>query len=328
MKNTTFFQKYGIVVVLAGLVVFFTIMSNAFLTVDNLFNVARQVSMIGITSVGMMFVMLTGGIDLSVGSVLAFVNVVCAYFMVKMDMNPLVACLLCMVIAAGFGFLNGTIITKLRVPPIISSMGFMNILSGLAFIISGGLPIYGFDPSFTVMGQGYISIIPIPVIIMIAIFILGWFILNKTYFGRYFYAIGGNEEAAKLAGINTQSTKQMVYTLSGMFAALAGIIMLSRLNSGQPTTGKGFEFEVIIAVVLGGVSVNGGSGRIFGVVIGVLIMGILSNGLVLMNVNDYVQDVVQGIVLVIAVGFDCVSKARSENSLKESVKNKGNSVAA
>lgn len=328
MKNTTFFQKYGIVVVLAGLIVFFTIMSPAFLTIDNLFNVARQVSMIGITSVGMMFVMLTGGIDLSVGSVLAFVNVVCAYFMVKMNMNPWAACLLCMVISAGFGFLNGVIITKWRVPPIISSMGFMNILSGLAFIISGGLPIYGFDPSFTIMGQGYISIIPIPVIIMIGIFILGWFILNKTYFGRYFYAIGGNEEAAKLAGINVISTKQMVYMLSGVFASLAGIIMLSRLNSGQPTTGTGFEFEVIIAAVLGGVSVNGGSGRIFGVVIGVLIMGILSNGLVLMNVNDYVQDVVQGIVLVIAVGFDCVSKAKSESKLKESVKNKGNAVSA
>ncbi len=328
MRNSNFIQKHGIVFVLLGLIIFFTIMSPAFFTVGNLFNVARQVSMIGITSVGMMFVILTGGIDLSVGSVLAFVNVVCAYFMVKMKMPPLLAVVLCVLVSAGFGFLNGLVITKMRVPPIISSMGFMNALSGLAFIISGGLPIFGFDPGFTILGQGYISIIPIPVIVMVVVFALGWFILNKTYFGRYFYAIGGNEEAAKLAGINVTGTKRMVYMLSGIFASIAGIIMLSRLNSGQPTTGTGFEFEVIIAVVLGGVSVNGGSGRIFGVTIGVLIMGILSNGLVLMNVNDYVQDVVQGVVLIAAVGVDCMSKFRSESKLKASIKMKGRADAA
>ena len=216
--------------------------------------------MIGITSVGMMFVMLTGGIDLSVGSVLAFVNVVCAYFMVKLGMNPILASILIVVIAALFGWMNGLIITRLQVPPLIATMGLMKILAGLAFIISRGLPIYGFDSSYTILGQGYVGVIPIPVIIMAVIFGLGWFILNKTYFGRYFYAIGGNEEAAKLSGINVNRMKELVYVLSGVFAALAGIIMLSRLNSGQPTTGTGFEFQVIIAVVLGGVSISGGTG--------------------------------------------------------------------
>jgi ribose transport system permease protein len=320
MKGLVFFQKFGIVLVLVGLVVYFSIMSNAFLTPDNLFNVARQVSMLGIASVGMMFVILTAGIDLSVGSVMAFVGVVCAHLMVNVGMNPVLACVICVLMSAGIGFLQGVIITKILVPPIITTMGFMTLLSGLAFIISGGLPIFGFPRWFSTLGQGYVWVIPIPVIIMIGVFALGWFILNRTYFGRYFYAIGGNEEAAKLSGIKVHLTKQMVYMLSGTFASLAAIIMLSRLNSGQPTTGKGFEFECIIAVVLGGVSIMGGSGKIFGVVIGVLIMGVLSNGLILMNVNDYVQDVVQGIVLIAAVGFDCLSKARGDASLKEHIK--------
>jgi ribose transport system permease protein len=321
MNGVAFFQKYGIVLVLVGLVVYFSIMSDAFLKPDNLFNVARQVSMLGITSVGMMFVILTGGIDLSVGSVMAFIDVVCAYFMVNMGINPILACVICVALSAAIGFIQGLIITKMLVPPIIATMGFMTLLSGMAFIISHGLPIYGFPRSFTTLGQGYIGIIPIPVIIMVIVFAIGWFILNKTFFGRYFYAIGGNEEAAKLSGIKVHLIKQIVYMLSGTFASLAAIIMLSRLNSGQPTTGKGFEFEVIIAVVLGGVSVMGGSGKIFGVVVGVLIMGVLSNGLILMNVNDYVQDVVQGIVLIAAVGFDCLSKARGDASLKQRVKN-------
>lgn len=328
MKNSSFFYKYGILIVLVALVICFSILSPAFLTVNNLMNVARQVSMIGITAVGMMFVMLTGGIDLSVGSCLAFVNVVCAYFMVKLDVNPWLAVLICVALSALCGYANGLAITKLRMPALIATMGFMNILKGLAFIISGGLPIYGFDPSFTILGQGYVSVVPIPVIVMAVIFALGWFILNKTYFGRYFYAVGGNEEAARLSGINVSRVKQLVYTLSGIFASLAGIIMLSRLNSGQPTTGTGFEFQVIIAVVLGGVSINGGSGRIFGVIIGVMIMGVLSNGLILINVNDYVQDVVQGVVLISAVGFDCVSKYRSEIRLKEMEKNRGEATAA
>lgn len=315
--NRSFFYKYGIVIVLLALITGFSLITPAFLTVGNLMNVARQVSMIGIASMGMMFVMLTGGIDLSIGSILAFVNVVCAFFMVKLGMNPFIASLLIIILAGIFGYLNGLIITHLKVPPLISSMGFMKILAGLAFIISRGLPIYGFSPSFSVLGQGYIGPVPIPVIIMIAIFILGWFILNKTYFGRYFYAIGGNEEAAKLSGINVLRIKQLVYTLSGIFAAIAGVIMLSRLNSGQPTTGSGFEFQVIIAVVLGGVSISGGTGKVYGVVVGVLIMGVLSNGLVLININDYVQNVVQGAVLIAAVGFDCVSKSKLELNIKE-----------
>ncbi len=181
-------------------------------------------------------------------------------------------------------------------------MAFMNVMSGIAFILSNGMAVYGFPDGFRILGQGYLWMIPIPVIIMVVMFLLGGFILNKTTFGRYVYAIGGNEEAAKLSGVNVHNVKLLVYTLCGFFAGIAGLIMLSRLGSGQPTSGMGFEFQVITAVILGGTSVSGGEGKISRVVIGVLIMGVLSNGLLLLNVNTYAQLVINGLVLLVAVG--------------------------
>ena len=316
-KGRGLFGKFGIILVLAALVVFFSLSSESFLTVSNIMTVSRQVSMIGVCSIGMMFVILTGGIDLSVGSTMSFVNVLCAYFMVKLGMNPVLAIILCIIISAGAGYTSGLFITKLGVPSFISTLAFMNILSGIAFIISHGMPIFGYPASFNVIGQGYVGPIPVPVIIMIVVMALGAFILRKTYFGRYFYAIGGNEEAAKLSGINVALTKQMVYMLSSVFAAIAGIIMLSRLSSGVATTGSGFEFQVITAVILGGVSISGGAGNVFGVAVGVLIMGVLSNGLILINMNEYVQRVVQGVVLLGAVSIDCVSKRKGKINLKD-----------
>jgi ribose transport system permease protein len=207
--------------------------------------------------------------------------------------------------------ISGVFITRINVPPFISTLAFMNILNGIAFIISKGMPIFGYPREFNVLGQGYVGRVPIPVIIMIVVMLVGAFILNKTYFGRYFYAIGGNEVASNLSGINVGRTKRVVYTLSSVFAAMAGVIMLSRLSSGVATTGAGFEFQVITAVVLGGVSISGGSGKIFGVLIGVLIIGVLSNGLILLNLNEYVQKVIQGIVLMGAVSVDCISKQKN-----------------
>jgi ribose transport system permease protein len=230
MKNSNFISKYGIVFVLAGLVIFFSVTSGSFLTLRNLMNVARQVSMIGVCSVGMMFVILTGGIDLSAGSVMSFVNVVCAYLMVKTGLHPLTAVAVCIALAALAGYISGIFITKINVPPFISTLAFMNILNGIAFIISKGMPIFGYPREFNVLGQGYVGPVPIPVIIMCAVMLLGSFILNKTYFGRYFYAIGGNEVASNLSGINVGRTKRVVYMLSSVFAALAGVIMLSRLS--------------------------------------------------------------------------------------------------
>ena len=299
-------SRFGIYIVLLALIVFFTIASESFFVSSNLLNVARQVSMLGIASVGFAFVLLLGGIDLSIGSVITLVNIVTAWLMVNAGWNPVLAAVSSLLIAAAIGFANGWIISNLQMPPIIVTLAQMIIIEGVAYLICKGLPIYGFTKSFSVIGQGYVGPIPIPVIIMVIIMGLGMFILRKTYFGRYFYAVGGNEEAAKLSGINVTRVKYLVYTLSGFFAGIAGIVILSRTNSGQVLSGKGMEFDALTACVLGGVSVAGGFGKITNVLAGVLVLGVLSNGLVLLDVSQFVQMVIKGAVLMLAVAVDCV----------------------
>ncbi len=299
-------KRFGIFIVLLALMVFFSIASENFFVSSNLLNVARQVSMMGIAAVGFAFVLLLGGIDLSVGSVITLVNIVTAWLMVNAGWNPVLAVILALLIAAGIGFSNGWIISNLQMPPIIVTLAMLIIIEGVAYLICKGLPIFGFPSSFAVIGQGYVGPVPIPVIIMAVIMGLGMFILRKTYFGRYFYAVGGNEEAALLSGINVKRVKYLVYTLSGFFAGVAGIVILSRTNSGQVLSGKGFEFDVLTACVLGGVSVSGGFGKISNVLAGVLVLGVLSNGLVLLDVSQFVQMVIKGSVLLVAVALDCL----------------------
>lgn len=289
----------------------FSIASPRFLSSSNLFIIARQVSMYGIASIGMTFVILISGIDLSTGSIITFVNIVCAYLMVNNGFSMTAAVLCSLTLATLIGVLNGFLVSTMGIPAIIATFAVQTIFEGAAYLISGGTPIYGFDERFKIIGQGYLGPIPVPVIIMIICFIIGSFILNKTYFGRYFYAVGGNEEASKLSGIRVSFIKYLVYALSGLFAGLAGIVMLSRTNSAQATAGKGYEFDVITCVVLGGVSVAGGYGKISNVIAGVLIIGALTNGMVLLNVSTYMQMVVKGIVLILAVGFDCFQQKRA-----------------
>lgn len=303
-------KSRAIYVFLFLMIVFFSFANKSFLTVNNLLNVARQVSIFGIASIGMTYVILLGGIDLATGSIISFVNIITAYFMVNMGMNPALAVILALVISTFIGFLNGLIIAKIKMPALIVTFASQTIFGGLAFIICNGRPISRFPDSFLKIGQGYIGPIPIPVVIMIVCFIVGAFILVKTYFGRYFYALGGNEEAAELSGIQVKNVKYLVYSLSGFFAGIAGLVMLARSNTGQPNAGLGYEFDVITCVVLGGVSVSGGSGKISNVIAGVLIIGILSNGMVLMNVSSYMQMVIKGIILLLAVGSDCIQQAR------------------
>ncbi|MCI8335267.1 MAG: ABC transporter permease [Lachnospiraceae bacterium] len=298
----------AIFLVLAVMIIFFSLVTKTFLTLDNLFNVARQVSMLGIASIGMTFVILLGGIDLSTGSIITFVNIVTAYMMVKMDISMWPAILLTLMMCILIGLFNGFAVATFNMPALIVTFATQTIFAGVAYMISGGMPISGLPEEFAVIGQGYVGVVPIPVLIMIVAFVLGGVILNKTYFGRYFYALGGNEEAAKLSGIRVKAIKMLVFALSGLFGGIAGIVMLSRTNSGQATAGRGYEFDVITAVVLGGVSLSGGSGRMLNVVAGVLILGVLSNGMVLMNVSSYAQMVIKGIILLLAVGFDCVQK--------------------
>ncbi|MGN0333051.1 MAG: ABC transporter permease [Lachnospiraceae bacterium] len=300
--------------VLIVLVIVFTIANPRFISASNLLTLLRQVSMYGIASIGMTFVILLGDIDLSTGTIISFVNIICAYMMVNMGMNPVLAVLVSMVAATLIGVLNGFMVSTIGIPAIIATYASQTAFYGLALIICGGMPISGFSDGFAVIGQGYVGIVPIPVIIMAVCFAIGSFILNKTYFGRYFYAVGGNIEAAKLSGIRVGRIKYLVFAISGFFAGLAGIVMLSRTASGNASSGAdGFEFEVITCVVLGGVSVAGGLGKMSGVVAGTFIIGALKNGMVLMNVNSYVQKIVMGVVLACAVGFDCIQNKKRQN---------------
>lgn len=310
-KIAEFARQFGIYIVLLCLLIFFTIASENFLVSQNLLNVARQVSMMGIAAVGFSFVLLLGGIDLSVGSVITLVNIVAAYLMVNSGLHPAVAVAAALVLSTAIGFTNGWIIANIKMPSIIVTLAMMIIIEGIAYLICEGLPIYGFPESFAVIGQGYLGPVPIPVIIMLIVMGIGGFILRKTFFGRYFYAVGGNEEAAKLSGINVTRVKYLVYTLSGFFAGVAGVVILSRTNSGQVLSGKGFEFDVLTACVLGGVSVSGGVGKISNVLAGVLILGVLSNGLVLLDVSQFVQMVIKGSVLLIAVALDSLQNRKT-----------------
>ena len=313
IKNLS--KQYGILIAFIAEMVVFSFLSGNFLTLSNVTNILRQISFIAIAGVGQSFVLLAGGMDLSVGSQVTFVNVLCAYLMVNWGVNPVLACAIGIVMTTLIGYGIGTIITATKMPAMIATLAFMSILRGISYMISNGQSIFGFQEGFSFLGQGTIgNFLPVPVAIMIVVLVAGWFIMNKTYFGRYFFAIGGNEVAAELSGINVSKYKRMTYALCGFFTSLAGIIMLSRLNSGSPMTGKDFEFDILTAVVLGGVSISGGRAKISSVIIGVLIIGVLSNGFVLLNVGEYPQLVVKGLVLLLAVGFDCIQKNREVKS--------------
>lgn len=306
-------RSQGIWVVFIVLCIGFTIANPRFITATNLLIMLRQVAVWGIASVGMTFVILLGDIDLSTGSIITFVNVLCSYLMVNMGVPMILAIIITLAASTLIGVLNGFMVSTIGIPALIATFATQTAFSGIALIICNGQPINGFTEAFKVFGQGKIGPVPVPVIIMILCFALGAFILNKTYFGRYFYAVGGNIEAARLSGIRTGRVKYLVFALSGLFAGLAGLVLLSRVNSGMGNAGLGYEFKVITCVVLGGVSVSGGSGKMSGVVAGTFIISALNNGMVLINLNTWIQNIVLGIVLVLAVGFDCYQKKKQAN---------------
>ena len=306
-RSVSLLMNYGIIIVLIILIALFSVVSKNFFTKDNLFNVLRQVSIVGISSVGMTFVLLTGGIDLSVGSIIGVAGVGAAELML-MGVGQVPSCLIMLVVCACLGLINGFFINKFNIPPLITTLGTMTALRGLAYKITGGLPVFGFDRSFARLGQGYIGVVPIPVIFMLITFAIGVLFIEKTRFGRYIYGVGGNEEATHLSGINIKRVKYLVYGISGFLSGLAGLVLLARINSGQPKGGQGYEMDIITAVVLGGISISGGEGKLLFVIVGVLIMGVLSNGMIMMNVDDYTQQIVKGLVLILAVGLDKLSQ--------------------
>lgn len=299
---------------LIGLLIFsavISIINPRFLSIFNILNVLRQTSINSIIAVGMTFVILTGGIDLSVGSVLAFCGAVSAA-LISAGQPLIVVLFVALLTGTIMGILTGVIISRGKVQAFIATLVTMTIVRGATLVFTQGKPINAglgsASESFAWLGGGYLLGIPVPVYLMIFVYALAWYTLHQTRFGRYIYALGGNEEAARLSGLATKKMKTIVYGISGFLAALAGIIMTSRLSSAQPTAGTGYELDAIAAVVLGGTSLSGGSGRIMGTIVGALIIGILNNALNLMNVSSYYQMIAKGTVILIAVLLDTKNK--------------------
>jgi len=303
-------RQLGTLFGLVGLCLILWILSPYFLTLSNLLNIVEQSSVISIIAVGMTFVIITAGIDLSVGSILAFSGVIMASLL-QMDLPLLVALSMGLVVGSLCGFLNGVLVSKGLLPPFIATLGMMSIARGAALLVTQGRPISGFSYSFRQLASGEILQIPIPVIIMLVVYISAHFLLTKTRFGRQVYAIGGSEEVSILSGVNVKKVKALVYALSGGLSGLAAIILTARLNSAQPIAGIMYELDAIAATVIGGTSLMGGEGTILGTLVGALIMGVLRNGLNLLNVSSFIQQIVIGSVIILAVLVDMTLKRRN-----------------
>jgi ribose transport system permease protein len=296
---------------LLGLALVLWALTPHFLTISNLLNIAEQATIIAIIAVGMTFVIITGGIDLSVGSTLAFAGVVMASVLHSGLPLPLA-----LMVGLGSGLLcglvNGLLITIGRLPPFIATLGMMSVARGAALMFTEGRPISGFSEGFRSLATGEVLRIPAPVIIMIGVYVIAHFVLRRTKLGRYTYAIGGNEEAALLSGINVRLYKTMVYGLAGLLSGLAAILLTARLNSAQPIAGMSYELDAIAATVIGGTSLLGGEGTVVGTLIGALIMAVLRNGLNLLGVSSFIQQIVIGTVIIVAVLIDMALKRRGK----------------
>lgn len=320
---SSYASQFGALIVLIVIFILFSIVEPAFLSERNIFNVLRQVSIYGLLGVGMTFVILTAGIDLSIGSLLALAGLVAAA-VYKGGTGLLSAgtagqaqgfglpAALAAAVGIGIigGLLQGTAVSRLKIPPFIVTLGGLTAFRGLALLFSGGQPISTFTDEYKFWGQGMIGPVPVPVIIFLTFAVLAGIILRFTRYGRHVYAVGGNQEAARLSGLNIQTILLSVYVISGFFAGFCGFLLSSRLNSAEQVAGVGYELTVIASVVIGGTSLFGGEGGIFGTVIGILLIGVLNNGLTLMNVSPYIQQVLIGLIIVFAVYFDQLVKRR------------------
>ncbi|WP_339149898.1 MULTISPECIES: ribose ABC transporter permease [unclassified Sutcliffiella] len=303
VKTVLLLDKYRVFIIFLVLLLIASFISDAFFTVNNLFNVLRQVSIVAIIAVGMTIVILTAGIDLSVGSVLALTGAIAAGVITAGMPIPL-AIAICLIAGLIMGSINGLIVAKGKVPAFIATLAVMVIARGMTLVYTQGNPIVISDMGYRFLGSGKISGIPFPVILMLAIFAIMYWVLKHTTFGRNIYAVGGNEEAARLAGINVDRVKIGVYALTGFFASISALIYTSRLMSAQPNAGSMIELDAIAAVIIGGTRLTGGKGGVTGTLIGALIMGVLDNILNLANVSPFYQDIAKGLVILAAVLID------------------------
>ena len=284
-------RRYGTTLFLAVLIVFFTSQNERFISLRNLTNILTEGSIYGIIAVGMTFVILTAGVDLAVGSLLAFAG-------------------MAILVGAAAGYLQGKAVTWLRIPPFIVTLGGMTIWRGATLILHDGAPISGFDSSYRWWGTGTVLHVPVPVAVFVIVAALGYIVQRYTRYGRHVYAVGGNPEAARLNGLNVTAIVTSVYVMVGVLSGLAGFLQSARLGAAEATAGTGYELRVIASVVIGGASLSGGRGGIGGTIIGALLIGVLTNGLVIMHVSSYWQQVVIGLIIVAAVAFDTFAKAR------------------
>ena len=304
-------RQLGTLFGLLSLCALLTILTPHFLTVSNLLNVTEQTTINAVIAVGMTFVILSAGIDLSVGSIVALTGVVLGSALHSGVPVP-AAILLSLATGAVCGLLNGLLITRGGLPPFIATLGMMSIARGAALLFTDGRPISGFSAGFREISTGRPLMIPAPVLVMIVVYITAHFVLTRTTFGRYVYAIGGNEEATRLSGVRVGFHKTMVYAVSGVTSAVAAVTLTARLNSAQPIAGMMYELDAIAATVIGGTSLLGGSGTLVGTLIGALIMGVLRNGLNLLGISSFLQQVVIGGVIIAAVLVDSLLNARSQ----------------
>ena len=304
-----FVSMYGSLIGLLLLVVVISVLRPRFISAANLRNVMRIASINGLLAIGMTFVILTGGIDLSVGAVMGCAGMYSAYFARSaMGYPPIVAVLIGLLIGLVFGLFNGLIIAYLKVPAFVGTLGSMSIASGLTFLLTDAKPIPNLSEGFKKMGGGNLGVIPIPIMMMSVVLLVCFALLYKTRYGRYIFAVGGNLNAAHVSGIDTKKIIGSVYVIAGVLSAFAGIITTARVTSGVTSTGKGYETDAIAAVVIGGTSLTGGKGRLWGTIVGILIMQFLSNGLDMLGVNAYYQLLVKGFVVIGAVMLDGLSQ--------------------
>jgi len=301
-------DNMGAFIALIILVIIMSFLSPAFLRTQNILNILVHISTIAIMGIGMTFVILASGIDLSVGSIAAFTALIMAVFM-KAGVPVWAALLIGAAAGALQGWLNGAIIALVKVPPFIVTLGMMSIARGGAFTITSGRPVYTFPEAFPAIAGNFLGI-PIPVFIMVSMYIIAWYILSNTKFGRYVYALGGNETVCQLAGINAKAVKQAVYAISGLCCAAAAVITTARLDSAVPVAFMGAELDAIAAVIIGGTSLAGGQGSLVGTIIGALIMGVVGNGLNLLIVPQGAQRIIKGAIIVIAVIIDIMRKRK------------------
>lgn len=305
--------EYVIVLAIVLESIFFAVYAPQFLSLPNLINIALSIAITGILAVGMTAVILTGGIDLSVGSVAALAGIVAAMAAASGATGAVaLAALAALGVGLAVGAFNGLMVSRFRVPPFVVTLAMLTICRGLAFVITEGRSVSDLPPGFGLFGRELFLRVPVPVWLMLLVFAAGWFVLKRMTFGRYVYAVGGNREAAFLAGVNIKGVTMLVYVLNGLMVGLAGLVLASRLGAGVPNAGNQYELDVIAAVVVGGTSLNGGRGSVIATLWGAVFIGVLNNGLNLANVDPYVQKIALGIVILLAVLTDQLNKTRGQ----------------